>query len=305
MALYAIKRLSGAAIVVVLVTGITWIMIHTLRPESFAFDERPVLEQFTDYMAGVFLHFRFGDEGALAPTIADQVRESVPQDLQLLLGGSLFALVTGISGGMYCAVRPRALSTRAIEAVAFAFLCAPVYVVGLLLILLFGQGIGTFVDLGPLMPAKYVPFSDDPLRWFGSMLFPWIVLGLPLAAFCLRMTAAVMRELFDEQYIHTARMKGISPRDIVRRHALPASVAPVLSLTSVSVPIVITNLVLVEQVFSIPGVFQNTAAAMDDGNFPALQAMVVVAAALVALGSLVLDVALAALDPRVRLSAQR
>jgi peptide/nickel transport system permease protein len=175
-------------------------------------------------------------------------------------------------------------------------------VLGLLVILLFGQGIGTVLDLGPLMPAKYVPFSEDPMRWLGSMLAPWIIVGLPVAAYALRMTSATMRETFSEPYIRTAEMKGVQPRAILRRHALPASLPPVLSLTGVSVPGIVTNLVLVEQVFSIPGVFLNTPEAMNDGNFPLLQAMVVVGAALVALGSLLVDVALAAVDPRVRLA---
>jgi peptide/nickel transport system permease protein len=100
-------------------------------------------------------------------------------------------------------------------------------------------------------------------------------------------------------------MKGLDPKQIARRHVLPASVAPVLGVSSVSVPIIITNLVLVEQVFSVPGVFQNTYEALDDGNFPLLQSMVIVGAIFVAGMSMLFDVALAALDPRVRLSEPR
>jgi peptide/nickel transport system permease protein len=301
---YLLRRLAGAALVVVLVTSVTWVFIHSLLPEDFAFDRRPVLEQFGDYMVRAFLHFDFGnswDENAGGP-VARYVREGVPQDLQLLLGGSVVGLALGVGLGIWCAVRPRALVTRALEAGAFIVLSSPVYVLGLLVILLFGQGIGTVLDLGPLMPARYVPFSEHPLRWLGSMLAPWIIIGLPVGAYAMRMTAATMRETFSEPYIRTAEMKGVSPRAIVRRHALPASMPPVLSLTGVSVPVIVTNLVLVEQVFSIPGVFQNTTEAMNEGNFPLLQAMVVVAAALVALGSLLVDVALAAVDPRVRLA---
>jgi peptide/nickel transport system permease protein len=305
MGRYIARRLLGAALVVVGVAAVTWIIVHLLRPESFAGDPRSTAEQFLGYMERVFLHFDLDGSEGDGHDLSDFVREAVPQDLQLLAGGSAFALAAGIWGGMFCATRPRALVTRLLETVAFVFLATPVYVVGLGLILLLGAGIGVLVDLGPLMPAKYVPFSENPLRWLGSMIAPWIVLGLPLAAFCLRMTSAVMRETLHEPYIRTAEMKGVRPREVIRRHALPASVAPVLSLTGVSVPIVITNLVLVEQVFSVPGVFQNTAEAMGDGNFPLLQAMVLVGAALVALGSLLVDVALAAIDPRIRLIEPR
>jgi peptide/nickel transport system permease protein len=306
MGLYLVRRLVGVGFVIVFVTAITWVTVHALVPGTFASDQRSAWTQFADYMLGAFLHFDLGiswdNQGR---PVAELVRERVPQDVQLLIGGGLFGVLAGIGGGMFCAVRPRSLITRALETVAFFFLCSPVYVVGLALILLFGAGVGTLFDVGWLMPAKYIEFNQDPLRWLGSMLAPWIVLGLPLAALCLRMTSAVMRETFDEPYMRTAEMKGVAPRTIVRRHALPASAAPVLSLTGVSVPVLITNTVLVESVFSVPGVFQNTPEAMNDGNFPLLQAMVMVGAALVALTSLVFDVALAALDPRVRLSEPR
>jgi peptide/nickel transport system permease protein len=306
MGLYLLRRSAGAVLVVVFVAAITWIIVHTLRPESFVFDERPTLEQFTSYMKSVFWHFDldgYSDDGDRELT--EFVREGVPKDLQLIAGGTLIGLGAGIGGGLFCAVRPRALVTRMLETAAYVFLATPVYVFGLGLILLFGAGLGTVVDLGVLLPAKHVPFGESPARWLGSMLAPWLVLSLPLAAFCLRMTTAVMCETLEEQFIRTAEMKGVSPRAVVRRHALPPSAAPVISLTSVSVPIIVTNMVLVEHVFSIPGVFQNTAEAMDDGNFPLLQSMTIVAAALVAAGSLILDVVLARLDPRVRLSARR
>jgi peptide/nickel transport system permease protein len=305
MALFLVKRLLSAALAVVAVASITWMIVHGLRPEVWAFDERPVLEQFLHYLERVFLHFDMDGFAEENTELTQFVKDTVPQDLQLLVGATVFALAVGIGGGVWCAMRPRSLAARAAEAVAFFFLCAPVYVVGLMLILLFGAGIGLVADFGALMPAKYVEFNDNPLRWFGSMLFPWIVLGLPLAAFCLRMTSAVMRENFDEHYIRTAEMKGLSPREIARRHVLPASVAPVFGVTSVSVPIIITNLVLVEQVFSVPGIFQNTYEALDDGNFLLLQSMVLVGAVFVAGMSMLFDIALAALDPRVRLSEPR
>ena len=304
MGLWLARRLVGAVLVVVLVAAVTWLLIHSTRQETFG----PIrLSDLLTYLERVFLHLDF--DGSAAPeeeyALSDYVRQSVPQDLQLLAGGGLLALLAGFAGGMYCARRPRAFATRALETTAFVFLATPVYVVGLMLLLLFGSGFGLLADLGFLMPGKYVPFSENPFRWFFSMLVPWIVLALPLAAFCLRMTAAVMREVFDEQYIRTAEMKGVDPRTVARRHAMPATASPVLSVTGVSVPILVTNMVLVETVFSIPGVFQDMNEAIEDGNFLLLQAMAVVAGFLVVSASLLVDIALAAIDPRVRLSAPR
>jgi peptide/nickel transport system permease protein len=178
------------------------------------------------------------------------------------------------------------------------FLCAPVYVVGLSLLLTFGAGIA--VSGVGFLPLKYVPFAQDPLRWLASMITPWIVLGLPLAAVCQRMMNSSMREVLHEEFVRTALAKGISNRRMLRRHAVPAAVAPVLTLAGVSVPVMITNMVLVELTFSIPGVFQTIRTSMDNADFPVIQGTVIATAFLVALATLVVDVALAWLDPKVR-----
>jgi peptide/nickel transport system permease protein len=173
-----------------------------------------------------------------------------------------------------------------------------VYVVGLALLLLFGAGIA--VSGVGVVPLRYVPFEESPLRWLGSLIVPWIVLGLPLAAVCERMMNSSMREVLHEEFLRTAFAKGLSRRAAIRRHAVPAAVAPVFTLAGVTVPVMVTNLVLVELTFSIPGVFQNVRNSMQDADFPVIQGTVVAAAFLVAVASMVVDVALAWLDPRMR-----
>ena len=144
------------------------------------------------------------------------------------------------------------------------------------------------VSSGPAIPTSYTSFSDSPLGWAGSLLVPWLVLGLPLAGVCLRMMRASMHEVLHEDYLRTAMAKGVRPRTVVRRHAVPAAVAPVVTVSGVTMPLVVSNLVLIEQVFSVPGVFTG------------LKQSIAVAAALVAVAILATDVALAWLDPRVR-----
>ncbi len=129
---------------------------------------------------------------------------------------------------------------------------------------------------------------------------PWLVLGLPLAGVCLRMMRSAMHEVLDEDYLRTARAKGVRPNRVIRRHAVPSAVAPVFALTGVTMPIVITNLVLIEQVFSVPGVFTGMRRGIAAGDFDLLFGLTAVAAGLVAVSSLATDVVLAWLDPRVR-----
>ena len=135
------------------------------------------------------------------------------------------------------------------------------------------------------------------------MIVPWIVVGLPLAAVCERMMNSSVREVLHEEFIRTALSKGISHRRMLRKHAVPAAAAPVLTLAGVSVPVMVTNMVLVELTFSIPGVFQTFRSSMDNEDYPVIMGIVISAALLVALGSLMVDLALAWLDPKLRASA--
>jgi peptide/nickel transport system permease protein len=296
------RRVFGLAAVVLMVTVVTWISIHGLRPEAFQFDERPTLEQLADYLYQAFVHFELGNSWENnQPPVAGMLREGLPADLWLLAGGMAFGLVLGMTAGAFVGSRPRHRLSRAIEAVSMVFLCAPVYVVGLSALLLFGTGIAV-TGIG-FIPLKYVPFEEDPVRWLGSMIVPWVVVGLPLAAVCERMMNSSMREVLHEEFIRTALSKGISNRRMLRKHAVPAAAAPVLTLAGVSVPVMVTNMVLVELTFSIPGVFQTFRSSMDNEDYPVIMGIVIAAALLVALGSLLVDLALAWLDPKTRTSS--
>jgi peptide/nickel transport system permease protein len=300
---FILRRLVAVVAVVFAVTVITFLMLHLLRPESWRFDTRPLLTQLADYVKGVFLHWDFGlswdNQGR---PVSEALNTGIPADVSLLAGALVLGCVAGMAGGAVCATRPRSLAARALGALAAFFLCAPVYWVGLMLILTFGAEFGVFPVPG-FRTNIYEPITQSPLSWLQSLVVPWIVLGLPLAALCLRMTRASMTDVLHEDYLRTAAAKGLGGAAVARRHALPAAASPVLTLVGVNMATLVTNLVLVEHVFSIPGVFRLTTTAMADGNFPLLQGMTVVAAALVVVGNLAIDVIHAVLDPRVRLAA--
>jgi peptide/nickel transport system permease protein len=300
---FVLERVLSVVIVIVGVTGLTWLAVNALRPDLRAGDDRFILIGLVDYLQSAFLHFDFGVSRTGNREVQDLIRQGLPADLSLLAGGLAVGLLTGITGGAYCAARPGSLPARALETAAALFMCAPVYVVALMSLLFFGAGLGMVVSSGLAIPTTYTPFRDSPLGWAGSLLVPWIVLGLPLAGVCLRMMRASMNEVMEEDYLRTARAKGLSMRTVVRRHAVPSAVAPVFSLTGVTMPIVITNLVLIEQVFSVPGVFTGMRRGIAAGDFDLLFGLTAVAAGLVAVSSLVTDLLLAWLDPRVRARA--
>jgi len=293
----ATVRILGAAGVVLLVTSAIWLLLHWLRPEAFQ-GEGALLPGLARYLRDAFLHFDFGTSAQLRRPVADVVREGLPGDLQLLIGGLIVGLAAGIAGGIYSAARPSSLLTHVLHVVAMFGVCAPVYVVGLMTLLLFGSHIGRAVDLG--IPLSYTSFGTNPGRWATSMLVPWLVVGLPIAGAALRVMRSSTVEVRGEDYLRTARAKGLSERDVFRHHALRPAVAPVLSMAAATANIVLLNLVLVERAFSIPGVFQHLNGAMSNGDFPVLFALTIEGAIIVCACNVLADLALMAVDPRVR-----
>jgi peptide/nickel transport system permease protein len=301
---FILTRLLSVVAVVVSVTVITFLTIHLLRPESFAFDQRPLLTQLVDYLDRVFLHGDFGTSwDKQGRPVSELLRKGLPADVALLAGAMVLGTIIGMVGGAICARRPSSLVARLLGAGAAFFIIAPVYWVGLMLILTFGAGFG-LIPIPFFETNIYEPISADPWNWFRSLAVPWLVLSLPLAALCLRMTRAAMVDVEHEDYLRTALAKGLSEREVVRRHALPVASSPVFTMVGVNMATLVTNVVLVEHAFSVPGVFRNTTSAMNDANFPLVQGMVIAAAVLVVVANLVVDVVQAAIDPRVRLTAR-
>lgn len=276
-----------------LCTAAVWLLLHWLRPEAFRGD--PGLAHFLDR---AFLHFDLGVSRGLHRPVADVLREGLPADLQLLIGGVLTGLAAGIAGGLYCAARPNGAVAHALHVVAMVGVCAPVYVVGLLTLLLFGAKIGRLADLG--IPLTYTGFGDSPGRWLASMIVPWLVVGFPLAGAALRMMRAQATEVRGEDYLRTARAKGLDERAVFRHHVLRPSLAPVIAMAGATANATLLNMVLAERAFSVPGVFQHLTGAMDNGDWPILFGLTVVGAAIVCAGNLAADLALMVIDPRVR-----
>jgi peptide/nickel transport system permease protein len=297
---FAARRIVAAFLIAVLVAAITFVMLHVLRPESF-FDPRALPVQLGDYLWSAFAHFDLGNsrQPPFRP-VSDLIFERVGADLSLFIGAAVFGVLAGMAGGVVCARYPRSVRAYALQGLATFLICAPVYWVALLVILAFGKGIGVIAGLPIIDTGLYTPLRENPVAWFGYLLVPWMVTGAPLAAICLRLTASGMRDIDDADFIRTAYGKGLSGNRVAFRHSLPASAAPTIAFAGSYAPLLVSNALLVEQVFNIPGVFRYTTGAINNGDFELLQGMIIVGAVLVVIGNLVADLALARLDPRVR-----
>ena len=299
---YLLSRAAAALVVVVATTALTHAMLRLLRPDVFRGDEGPLVPSVLEFLGDVFLERDLG----LAPSesnlpVVQVIVQGLPADVSLLAGAIALGVIGGATGGIVAASRPRTLVARAIEtAMAFA-LIAPVYWVGLMLILVFAPGVGGPLEFAAFSePGTYQPLTRDPVAWLRSLLVPWIVLALPIAALVMRMMRGSMAEVLDAEYLRTARAKGISERAVLRRHALPAAASPVATVVGIYFATFASNALLVEQVFGVPGALRLTLRAAAIGDFQLLQGLVVVTAALVVLGTFLADAAAGFLDPRVR-----
>ena len=311
MLAFLLRRLLFAAGTLILTAFFAYGTMRFLRPEQYP-GQTTVADLFSD-VDRALLHLDFGDACMFpgCPSIKGLWLDGIWADLMLLAGGVAFGVAFGVLGGLWCASRRRTRSARSLEWVATVLYCAPVYVIGLGLLLLFAPPFG-LIDLPYFFdPDSYAPPLQNPWDFVRSMILPWIVVGAPLGAAILRLTMALTVETLNEDYVRTASAKGIPHPRVVRRHAGPPTYVSVASLVGASAPLVITNVVLVEYVFAIPGFFRHMRRALGQvPNWPppkvppldilTLQALALWAAVLIVALGLLADLAIMRLDPRIR-----
>jgi peptide/nickel transport system permease protein len=315
---FLLRRLCFAAGTVILTAFAAYGLIRLLRPELYT-DYAPVQGVFSD-VDHALLHLNFGGACMFTgcPPIKRLWLNGIWADLLLLAGGVASALAFGVLGGLWCASRRGSRSARALEWAAMVLYCAPVYVVGFGLLLLFAPAYG-LVEVPYLFDiGSYAPPLENPWDFVRSMIIPWLVVGAPLGAAILRVTLMLAADTMGEDYVRTAVAKGVPHALVVRRHAGPASYVSVASLLGAFAPLMVTNMVLAEFVFGIPGFFRHLKRALGQApawgissqagvpiiDIPTLQALAVWASVLIVALGLLADLAIMRLDPRIRTSGQ-
>jgi peptide/nickel transport system permease protein len=299
---FVVRRLLSVVAVVVGAAALVFSVFYAIRPERIS-DGTGYPHQLVHFLDRAVLHFDLGtssDRLLSFQPVAPLLRQSLPADLSLVVGGLVVGAALGIALGAVAAQRRGTLMGRGLDVFAAFGMSAPVYWLGAMAVVLFHPEVGRFARLPVSKPNTYEPLTHDPLAWLQSLWLPWLILGLPLAAITMRMMRATLAETLDEDFVRTARGKGLSPARVMRRHAVPAASAPVISLVGVTMGTLITNAILLEYTFSIPGVFSLMRRAMDQGDFPVIEGVAIAGALLVVLANLLADLVHAWLDPRVR-----
>jgi peptide/nickel transport system permease protein len=320
MTRYIVRRLLWGVLLLILVSALTFVFFRIFptadpailragrnqNPKIIAeirHDlglDKSLLTQFWIYMKGIFLRFDLGFSYYSGASVKSLIFNRLPATISLVVGGAIVWLATGITVGIISALRPRSLLDRTAMGTALVLVSAPEYWLGLIALYLFSADIG-LVRIFP-GSGSYVGLTSDPVKWFTSLILPWFVVAAGTAAIYARLMRGSLIETMGEDYIRTARAKGLRERRVVLRHGVRAAINPILTILGLDIGILLGSAVLVETVFNIPGIGRLNYDAITHSDFPIVQGTVLLASFFIIVANIVVDIAYAYLDPRVRYS---
>jgi peptide/nickel transport system permease protein len=259
----------------------------------------PVWRQYLGFV-GRALHGDLGYDYYHQVPVTTILANALPVTLSLVLGAAILWLVIGVFNGVMSAIRPRSFTDRSLTAFALFFYSMPTFLLGLLLLYFLYFQL-TLAGIRIFPPGGYAPLSEGVGPWVNHLILPWFTLALVSAAIYTRLTRGSMLDVLGEDYIRTARSKGISERRVIGRHGLRSALTPVVTQFGIDLGTLIGGAVVTETVFSLPGIGKTTLDALNQQNQPVIIAAVLLASAAIVVANIAVDAVYAVLDPRVRL----
>lgn len=318
MAGHILRRLLWGLVLLVLVSALTFAIFYVLpsadpaqlragrnaSPETLAAIrhdlglDRSLLSQFWTFLTNLFLHGNLGYSYYSGASVGSLIVNRMGATISLTIGAVAVWLLLAVPIGIVSAVRRGSWLDRFTMGGALVAVSAPVYWLGLVALYLFADDIGKW----PILPGanSYVSFTDNPWSWFTGLILPWLVLAATFAAVYARLLRGNLIEALSEDYVRTARAKGLSERRVVLRHALRGAVTPLITLAGLDIGLLLGGAVLTETVFDIPGIGKLNYDAITHADYPVIQGTVLLAAVFVIVANIVVDILYAYLDPRVR-----
>jgi peptide/nickel transport system permease protein len=319
MTKYIIRRLLWVIVLLIVVSFITYVvfylfpaadpaalragknpqLIPTIR-KNLGLD-KPFYVQYWLYLKGLILHFDLGTSyTAQQVSVKSTILERLPATVSLAIGAAIIWLAAGIGVGIISAVKRRSVFDRSAMGLSLVAISAPVFWLALLALFLFANDVGKF----PIFPGagSYVPLSQDPWKWFTSLIMPWFVLAASFAAIYARLLRANLIEAMSEDYVRTARAKGLSERRVILRHGVRSAITPIVTAAGIDIGILLGGAVLTETAFNIPGIGRLAYDSIQTSDLPMIQGTVIFGAFFILIGNLIVDILYAFIDPRVRYS---
>jgi peptide/nickel transport system permease protein len=270
--------------------------------------DAPLPVQYGRFLKGIVLgrHFDSGTNKAYCPPpcfgysfknqqpVWPMMVSALPVTVSLAIGAAILWLVGGVAIGVISALKRGTLFDRFSMGVALAGVSLPIFFTGLISLALFSYK-------WPIFPnVQFVPITQNPLLWARNLVLPWVTLAFLYAALYARLTRAGMLETMGEDYIRTARAKGLPERTVIVRHGLRAALTPIITIFGMDLGALLGGAVLTETTFSLNGLGQFTILAIDSQDLPEILGVTLLAAFFIVIANLVVDILYAVVDPRVR-----
>jgi peptide/nickel transport system permease protein len=262
--------------------------------------DKPIWEQFLVYMRQVFLHFDFSYSYQYNVPVRQLIFSRLPPTAFLVTGAVILWLGLGITIGIISAIKRRSLLDRITMTTSLALISAPVFWLGLVVLYLLANDIGKF----PALPGQGSYASAGTFFGrAGALILPWLVLAATTAAVYARYMRASMIDTMSEDYIRTARAKGLPERKVILRHAVRSAITPIVTLVGLDIGTLLAgNAILTESVFNIPGVGRLLYTSIERSDLTTIQGITLFGAFFIVTFNLLVDIGYAYLDPRVRYS---
>ena len=257
--------------------------------------DKPLMVQFQDYMVGLAT-LDLGKSLWTENTVASEIAVRFPVSFQIAIMATIIAILLAVPLGTLSAIYRDTWIDYVVRIIAVSGLAIPSFWLGMLMIL------GSLALFNWLPPIGYVSIFEDPVRNLTALIMPAVSVGYRYAAVATRMMRSALLEVLREDYIRTARAKGVFRQLVVRRHALSNAMLPVVTVVGLEFAFLIGGLVVTEQVFNINGIGKLFVDATTRGDFTLIQGLILLIAVIFVVVNLLVDLLYAALDPRIRLS---
>lgn len=315
---FIVKRFFYLIVVVVLITLVTYVVFFAGNGQNLAARfaghaasplaihaayirlglEHGFWYQYWHYLDGL-LHGSFGLDFQAAIPINSEIARALPVTASLVIGAAIIWLLIGIPIGIMSAVHPRTVRDRAGTMFALTFLSMPLFVLGVLFLLVLFFYLSE-AGLHWFPAAGYVGLTQSPVQWLVHMLLPWFTLALAQSAIYVRLIRSSLLDTLGEDFIRTARAKGLSRWLVIYKHGLRAALTPVTTQLGIDVGQLLAGAIVTERVFGLTGLGQLSITAIFNGDLPVVAAVVLLAAVFIVVMNTVVDIVYAVLDPRVR-----
>jgi len=310
---FLLRRLLSAIVTLALATGVVFIAIHLLPGDPVAIMlgdqagsdpvavarvraqlglDLPLGTQFAHW-AGALAHGDLGVSLRTGEPVADELARRIPRSLELIGAGLLIAVLFGVPLGVVAARARGRLAGLAASVLAVAGFSAPVFVLGILLVLVFSLGLGWLPSSG------FVPFADDPVQHCLALILPALTIGLNFMGVIARMTRASLADVMGKDYVKLARAKGLPRGKAIFHHALPNALVPVIAIVGIRAGNLLGGTVIIEALFDWPGLSSLLVSAAFSRDYPVIQGALLAIFAIFILISLVIDLAQGFVDPRI------